>query len=43
MEKELELSEKARKNLEQSTEEVKKALEGKDKEIQDLKDKLCQA
>ena len=33
MEKKFELSEKARKNLEQSTEEVKKALEGKDKEI----------
>ena len=43
MEKKLELSEKARKNLEQSTKEAKKALEGKDKEIQDLKDKLRQA
>ena len=43
MEKKLELSEKARKNLEQSTEEAKKALEGKDMEIQDLKDKLRQA
>ena len=43
MEKKLELSEKPRKNLEQSTKEAKKALEGKDKEIQDLKDKLRQA
>ena len=32
MEKKLELSEKARKSLEQATEKVKKALEGKDKE-----------
>ena len=43
MEKRLELSEKARKSLEQSTEEAKKALEGKDKEIQDLKDEVRQA
>ena len=43
MEKKLELSEKARKSLEQATEEVKKALEGKDKEIQDLKDEVRQA
>ena len=43
MEKKLELSEKARKNLEQVTEEVKKALENKDKEIQDLKNEVHQA
>ena len=43
MENKFELSEKERKELEQSTEEVKKALEGKEKEIQDLKDGLCQA
>ena len=43
MEKKLELSEKARKGLEQSTEEVKKAFKGKDKEIQDLKDEVRQA
>ena len=43
MEKKLELSEKARKGLEQSTKEVKKAFKGKDKEIQDLKDEVCQA
>ena len=35
-----ELSEKVRKELEQSIEEVKKTLEGKEKEIQDLKDGL---
>ena len=40
MEKKLELSKRVRKDLEQSTEEAKKALEGKDKEIQDLKDRL---
>ena len=40
MEKKLELSERVRKDLEQSMEEAKKALEGKDKEIQDLKDGL---
>ena len=43
MEKKFELSEKERKELEQSTEEAKKALKGKEKEIQDLKDGLCQA
>ena len=43
MEKKLELLERVRKDLEQSMEEAKKALEGKDKEIQDLKDGLCQA
>ena len=43
MEKKLELSERLRKDLEQSMEEAKKALEGKDKEIQDLKDGLRQA
>ena len=40
MEKKLELSERVRKDLEQSMEEAKKAREGKDKEIQDLKDGL---
>ena len=43
MEKKFELSEKLRKELEQSIEEAKKTLEGKEKEIQDLKDGLCQA
>jgi len=43
MEKKFELSERVRKYLEQSTEEAKKALEGKDKEIKDLKDRLRQA
>ena len=43
MEKKFELSEKVRKELEQSIEEVKKTFEGKEKEIQDLKDGLCQA
>ena len=43
MEKKFELSEKVRKELEQSTEEVKKTLEGKKKETQDLKDWLHQA
>ena len=43
MEKKFELSERVRKDLKQSTEEVKKTLEGKDKEIQDLKDRLRQA
>ena len=43
MEKKFELSEKVRKELEQSTEEVNKTLEGKEKEIQDLKDGLRQA
>ena len=41
MEKKFELSERVRKDLEQSTEEAKKAFEGKDKEVQDLKDRLC--
>ena len=40
MEKKFELSERVRKDLEQSTEEEKKTLKGKDKEIQDLKDRL---
>ena len=43
MEKKLELSKRVRKDLEQSMEEAKKALEGKDKEIQGLKDGLRQA
>ena len=43
MEKKFELSKKVRKELEQSTEEVKKTLEGKEKVIQDLKDGLRQA
>ena len=43
MEKKFELSERVRKDLKQSTEEAKKTLEGKDKEIQDLKDRLRQA
>ena len=43
MEKKLDLSEKARKSLEQVTEEAKRALEVKDKEIQDLKDEVRQA
>ena len=43
MEKRFELSERVRKDLEQSTEEAKKTLKGKDKEIQDLKDGLYQA
>ena len=43
MEKKFELSEKVRKDLEQSMKEAKKALEGKDKEVQDLKDRLRQA
>ena len=43
MEKKLELLEKARKSLEQVTEEAKRGLEGKDKEIQDLKDEVRQA
>ena len=40
MEKKFELLERVRKDLEQSTEEEKKTLKGKDKEIQDLKDRL---
>ena len=43
MEKKFELSENERKDLKQSTDEAKKALEGKEKEIQDLKDGLRQA
>ena len=43
MEKKFDLSEQARKELEQRTEEAGKALEAKDKEVQDLKEKLCQA
>ena len=43
MEKKFDLSEKVRKELEQNTEEAKKALEDKDKEVRDLKDKLHQA
>ena len=42
MEKKFELSEKVRKELEQSTEKAKKTLEGKEKEIQDKKDGLRQ-
>ena len=43
MEKKFDLSEQARKELEQRTEEAGKALEAKDKEVQDLKEKLRQA
>ena len=43
MEKKFDLSEQARKELEQKTDEVGKALEIKEKEIQDLKETLCQA
>ena len=43
MEKKFELSEKVKKELEQSMKEAKKTLEGKEKEIQDLKDGLHQA
>ena len=43
MEKKFDLSEQARKELEQKTEEAGKALEVKEKEIQDLKEKLRQA
>ena len=43
MEKKFDLSEQARKELEQRTEKAGKALEAKDKEVQDLKEKLCQA
>ena len=41
MEKKFDLSEQARKELEQKTDEAGKALENKEKEIQDLKEKLC--
>ena len=40
MEKKFDLSEKVRKELKQRMEEVKKALEDKDKKVQDLKDQL---
>ena len=43
MEKKFDLLEQARKYLEQRTEEAGKALEAKDKEVQDLKEKLRQA
>ena len=43
MEKKFDISKQVRKELEQKTDEAKKALEVKDKEIQDLKEKLCQA
>ena len=43
MKKIFELSERVRKDLEESTEEAKKTLEVKEKEIQDLKDGLRQA
>ena len=43
MEKKFDLSEKVRKELKQGMEEVKKALEDRDKEIQYLKDQLRQA
>ena len=43
MEKKFDLSEQVRKELEQKTDEARKALEVKDKEIPDLKEKLRQA
>ena len=43
MEKKFELSKRERNELEQSMGEAKKALEGKEKEIKNLKDGLCQA
>ena len=43
MEKKFELLEQVRKELEQKMDEARKALEVKDKEIQDLKEKLRQA
>ena len=43
MEKKFDLSEQVRKEPEQKTEEAGKALEVKEKEVQDLKDKLRQA
>ena len=43
MERKLELSEKARKSLEQVMEEAKKTLESKDKEIEELKNEVRQA
>ena len=42
MEKKFDLSKKVRKELGQSTKDAKKTLEGKEKEIQDLKDGLRQ-
>ena len=42
MEKKFDLSEQVRKELEQKTDEAGKALEVKEKEIQDLKEKLRQ-
>ena len=43
MEKKFDLSEQVRKELEQKMDEMGKALEVKEKEIQDLKEKLRQA
>ena len=43
MEKKFDLLVQARKELEQRTEEAGKALEAKEKEVQDLKEKLRQA
>ena len=43
MEKKFDLSVQVRKELEQKTDEARKTLEVKDKEIQDLKEKLRQA
>ena len=43
MEKKFEFSEQVRKELEQKTDEARKAMEVKDKEVQDLKEKLHQA
>ena len=43
MEKKFELSEQVGKELEQRTDEARKATEVKDKEVQDLKEKLRQA
>ena len=43
MEKKFELSERERKELEQSMGEAKRALEGKEKEIKNLKDRLHHA
>ena len=43
MEQKFNLSNKVRKDLEQRTEEARKAMEKKEKKIQDLKDKLRQA
>ena len=43
MDKNFELLERVRKDLGQSTEEAKKTLEVKEKDIQDLKDGLRQA